>query len=203
MIDTPGGSTASQRERMLAGEPYDARDPELLALAHRARALLARFNATASTDAEGRASLLSSLLGSVGEGVWIEPPFFCDYGAHVTIGAETFLNVNCVLLDSAEIHIGANTMLGPGVQLLTAFHPLRAEERVIAPASRTPGAAPYRTRAAPIHIGDACWIGAGCLVMPGVTIGRGTTIGAGSIVTRDVPSGVLAFGQPCRVRREL
>jgi maltose O-acetyltransferase len=203
VIDTPDGSAASQRERMLAGEPYDARDPELLAMAHRARALLARFNASASTDADGRASLLASLLGAVGDGVWIEPPFFCDYGVHVTIGPETFLNVNCVLLDSAEIHIGANTMLGPGVQLLTAFHPLRADERVIAQASRAAGAAPYRTRAAPIRIGDGCWIGAGALVMPGVTIGDGVTIGAGSIVTRDVPAGVLAFGQPCRVRREL
>lgn len=203
MSDGPGGSAASNRERMLAGESYDARDPELLAMAHRARALLARFNASAPTDVEGRASLLASLLGGVGEGVWIEPPFFCDYGVHVAIGAETFLNVNCVLLDSAEIRIGANTMLGPGVQLLTAFHPLRAADRVVGVSSRTVGAAPYRTRAAPISIGDACWIGAGTLLMPGVTIGDGVTIGAGSIVTRDVPSGVLAFGQPCRVRREL
>ena len=203
MSDAAGGSAATERQRMLAGEPYDARDPDLLAMAHRARALLTRFNASASTDAEGRAALLASLLGSVGDGVWIEPPFFCDYGAHVAIGADTFLNVNCVLLDSAEIRIGANTMLGPGVQLLTAFHPLRAAERVVAGPSRSTGTAPYRTRAAPIRIGDACWIGAGTLVMPGVTIGDGTTIGAGSIVTRDIPPGVLAFGQPCRVRREL
>jgi maltose O-acetyltransferase len=193
----------TERERMLAGEPYNARDPELIEMAHRARALLARFHAMPSTDSEGRAALLASLLGGVGEAVWIEPPFFCDYGANVTIGAETFLNLNCVLLDSAEIRIGRNTMLGPGVQLLTPFHPLPARERVVAGATRAPDRAPYVTRAAPISIGDECWIGAGTLVMPGVTIGDGVTIGAGSIVTHDVPAGVLALGQPCRVRRTL
>jgi maltose O-acetyltransferase len=188
---------------MLAGEVYNSRDPELLALAHRARALLAEFNVTASTDSAGRETLLASLLGSAGPGVWIEPPFFCDYGAHVHIGANTFLNVNCVLLDAAEIHIGENTLLAPAVQLLTASHPLRAADRVIAGSPPTSGHAPYRTRAAPIRIGDNCWIGAGTLVMPGVTIGDNVTIGAGSIVTRDIPAGVLAFGQPCRVQREL
>jgi maltose O-acetyltransferase len=193
----------TERERMLSGEQYNARDPELVEMAHRARALLARFNATASTDAEGRTSLLRSLLRHVGEGVWIEPPFFCDYGANLSIGAETFLNVNCVLLDSAEIRIGRNTLLGPGVQLLTAHHPLAAPDRVRPGATRMPHSAPYVTQAAPIRIGDECWIGAGTLVMPGITIGDGVTIGAGSIVTRDIPAGVLAFGQPCSVRRPL
>jgi maltose O-acetyltransferase len=193
----------TERERMLAGEVYNSRDPELLTLAHRARALLARFNATASTDAAARERVLASLLGSVGPGVWIEPPFFCDYGAHVHIGANTFLNVNCVLLDAAEVRIGENTLLGPAVQLLTASHPLRAADRVIAGTTPDSGHAPYRTRAAPIRIGDNCWIGAGTLVMPGVTIGDDVTIGAGSLVTRDIPSGVLALGQPCRVQREL
>lgn len=193
----------AERERMLAGDVYDSRDPELLALAHRARALGAQFNRTASTDSAGRERLLASLLGSVGPGVWIEPPFFCDYGAHVHIGANTFLNVNCVLLDAAEIRIGEHTLLGPAVQLLTAFHPLRATDRVVTGTAPDSGQAPYRTQAAPIRIGDNCWIGAGTLVMPGVTIGDNVTIGAGSIVTRNIPSGVLAFGQPCRVQREL
>jgi maltose O-acetyltransferase len=186
---------------MLAGEFYDSRDPELLALAHRARALLAGYNASPSTDAAARRDLLVRLLGGVGEGVWIEPPFFCDYGAHVVIGPDSFVNVNAVFLDSAEIRVGARALLGPGVQLLTATHPLRAADRM--PPDPAPGRSPYRTRAAPIRIGDDVWIGAGTLVMPGVTIGDRVTIGAGSIVTHDIPSDVLAFGQPCRVQRAL
>ena len=194
---------SSEHDRMLAGEFYDSRDPDLLATAHRARALLAEYNASPSTDGARRHRLLSDLLGAVGEGVWIEPPFFCDYGPQIAIGANTFVNVNCVFLDSARITIGANGLLGPGVQLLTAFHPLRAAERL--PSGWTPasGHSPYRTHAAPIRIGDNVWIGAGTLVMPGVTIGDNVTIGAGSLVTSDVPSDVLAFGQPCRVQRQL
>jgi maltose O-acetyltransferase len=193
----------SERDRMLAGEFYDSRDPELVAMAHRARALLAEYNASASTDGAARHALLARLLGAVGEGVWIEPPFFCDYGAQIAIGPDSFVNVNAVFLDSAEIRVGARALLGPGVQLLTATHPPRAADRL--PAAGTPpsGRSPYRTRAAPIRIGDDVWIGAGTLVMPGVTIGDRVTIGAGSVVTHDIPSDVLAFGQPCRVQRAL
>jgi maltose O-acetyltransferase len=193
----------TERERMLAGEFYEPRDPELLALAHRARALLARFGATPSTDGEGRRALLEELLGEVGPGVWVEPPFFCDYGAHVAIGAHTFANVGCVLLDSAPIRIGARGLLGPGVQLLTATHPASAAERRVPGWTPESGRAPYRTRAAPITIGDDVWLGAGTIVLAGVTIGDNVTVGAGSVVTRDLPSGVLAHGSPCRVRRRL
>ncbi|MDB4893688.1 MAG: hypothetical protein JWL61_5543 [Gemmatimonadetes bacterium] len=194
---------SSEHDKMLAGEMYNTRDPDLLATAHRARALLAAYNATPSTDGDARITLLRQLLRSVGDGVWIEPPFFCDYGIQTEIGINTFINVNCVFLDSAEIHIGANGLIGPGVQLLTAFHPLRARERITPDWTPESGDSPFRTQAAPIHIGDRVWIGAATLVMPGVTIGDDTTIGAGSIVTADIPSGVLAFGQPCRVQREL
>jgi maltose O-acetyltransferase len=193
----------TERDRMRAGEFYNSRDAELLTRAHRARAMMAEYAATASTDAARRRALLTQLLGSVGEGVWIEPPFFVDYGAHVHIGANTFVNVNGIFLDSADIHIGANGLIGPGVQLLTAFHPLRAADRL------TPGwtlgspESPYRTQAAPIRIGDNVWLGAGSLVMPGVTIGDNVTIGAGSVVTKDIPSDVLAFGNPCHVQRAL
>lgn len=193
----------TERERMLRGEPYDTRDPELLALAHRARALLAQYVATPSTDSEARRDVLQRLLGSVGEEVWIETPFFCDYGAHVHIGPTTFVNTNCVFLDSAEIRIGANGLIAPGVQLLTATHPLRAAERIVPREERVGGRSPYRTHARPITIGDDVWIGAGTIVFPGVTIGDGVTIGAGSLVTTDIPSHVLAYGQPCRVRRNL
>ena len=186
---------------MLAGEPYNSRDPELLELAHHARAVLAKFAAAPSTDGALRRRLLDDLLGSVGDGVWIEPPFFCDYGAHTHIGAGSFVNVNCVFLDSAEIRIGENVLIGPGVQLLTVGHPVRADDRIIA--IDADSSAPYRTFARPITIGDRVWLGAGTIVLPGVTIGEGTTIGAASLVTHDIPPSCLAFGQPCEVRREL
>lgn len=191
----------TNRERMLAGELYDTRDPELLAMAHRARELLAAFAAIPSVHGERRAMVLKSLLARVDDGVWIEPPFFCDYGSHVAIGANTFVNVNCVFLDSAPIEIGANCLIGPGVQLLTATHPLRADDRIVR--DRKPNESPYRSSAAPIRIGDNVWLGAATLVMPGVTIGDNTTIGAGSVVTHDVPADSLAFGNPCRVQRRL
>src|SRR5689334_22960094 len=121
----------SNREKMLAGEFYDTRDPELLTMAHRARELLAAFAAIPSVHGDRRRIVLTALLGKLGDGVWIEPPFFCDYGTQISIGANTFVNVNCVFLDSATIEIGANGLIGPGVQLLTATHPVRADERIV------------------------------------------------------------------------
>ena len=188
---------------MLGGELYDSRDAALLATAHKARALLARFTACPSADAVQRRALLEELLGGLGADVWIEPPFFCDYGENVTIGANSFVNVNCIFLDSAEIRIGANALIGPGVQLLTASHPLRAAERIVAPEHRAADKSTYRTFAKPIRIGDNAWIGAGTIVLPGVTIGDNVTIGAGSVVTSDISSDVLALGHPCRVVRSL
>ncbi len=193
--------STTERERMLRGEPYNSRDPDLLALAHRARRLCATFAALPSTDSLQRTAILQELLGSVGDDVWIEPPFFCDYGAHITIGNRSFINVNCVLLDSAVIRVGNNTLLAPGVQLLTATHPVREQERIVAPADRKAGEAAYRTSARPITIGNNVWIGANTVVLPGVDIGDNTVIGAGSVVTSNIPSDVLAFGQPCRVQR--
>jgi maltose O-acetyltransferase len=119
------------------------------------------------------------------------------------IGAQTFVNTNCVFLDSAEIRIGANVLIGPGVQLLTVSHPLRAPDRVVPLSATGAQTAPYRTHARPITIGDQVWLGAGSIVLPGVTIGAGTTIGAFSLVTEDIPPDCLALGQPCRMQREL
>lgn len=185
---------------MLQGEPYNSRDPELLALAHRARALLRRYNASESTDGDGRRALLGELLGSVGEDVWIEPPFFCEYGAHIHMGSRSFIHVNAVLLDSAEIRIGDDTLIGPGAQIITATHPLDPSERLLANWTRDSGRAPYWTSALPITIGSRVWIGAGTILTPGVTIGDNSVIGAGSVVTRDIPADCVAYGQPCRVR---
>jgi maltose O-acetyltransferase len=194
----------TERERMLAGDEYNSRDPELIAIAGRARALLKQFNASLATDGAGRHALLVQLLGHVDSSVWIEPPFFVDYGAQVRIGAHTFVNVNCVFLDSAPIDIGENVLIGPAVQLLTVSHPPNARERLRTVSS--PGAAdvsPHRTYARPIAIGNNAWIGAGAIVLPGVSIGANSTVGAGSVVTRDVPPDVLAVGNPCRVVRDL
>jgi maltose O-acetyltransferase len=189
------------REGMALGEPYDSRAPALLEQARRARALLAEYNTSAATETDRRRAILEALLGRVAPGVWIEPPFFCDYGSQIAIGRDTFVNVNNVFLDAAPITIGDSSLIGPAVQILTATHPLRAADRI-----RTaiePGTAPYVTFARPIQIGNRVWLGAGAIVLPGVTIGDDVTVGAGSVVTKDLPAGVLAVGNPCRVIREL
>lgn len=194
---------ATEREKMLAGEEYNGRDSELLAIARGARALLTQLNATPAAPADVRLPLLRQLLGAAEEDVWIESPFYCDYGENIYIGKHTFINMNCVFLDSAEIQIGEDVLIGPNVQLYTVFHPLRAPERISPSGAAGSNRARYRCRAKPIQIGNRAWIGGSTIVMPGVTIGADTTIGAGSIVTQDIPSGVLAFGQPCRVRQQL
>ena len=182
---------------------YDPRDETLLAKAHRARRLIAEFTSLPSVDASQRRSILVQLLGDAGDGVWIEPPFFCEYGANLYIGPHSFVNVNCVFLDAAEIRVGRNTLIGPGVQVLTVSHPLRARDRVVSAEDRASGSGPYVAHASPIRIGDNVWIGGGTIVLPGVSIGDNVTIGAGSVVTSDIPADSLAFGQPCRVQRSL
>jgi maltose O-acetyltransferase len=191
----------TEREKMLAGEPYQSRDPELLALYHRTKALLQTFASTASTDTAGKQEILRSIFGSVGSRVWIESPFACDYGVNIRIGDDCFINYNCVFLDSHQITIGNNVLIGPAVQLYTAGHPLLADERIIWDEKETERR--YVTRALPISIGDRAWIGGGAIVMPGVKIGSGTTVGAGSVVTKDIPEGCFAAGNPCRVIRAL
>ena len=188
---------------MLAGESYNARDEELLAAAFRARSLLSDFASRPATDVVQRHAILEQLLGEAGEEIWIEPPFFCDYGMNIYIGSQTFVNANCVFLDAAEIRIGANSLIGPAVQLLTASHPLRAADRIVPMHKRATGRSPYNTHALPIRIGDNVWLGGGTIVLPGITIGDNATIGAGSVVTKDIPADVLAFGNPCRVQRSL
>jgi maltose O-acetyltransferase len=180
------------RERMLAGAPYNAVDPELDAMHLRARRLLDRFNTTPAEAADERRALLGELFGAVGPGAEVRPPFFCDYGAHITAGERLFMNYDCVILDCNEVQIGDRVLFGPKVQVYTATHPLRPEER----------AAGWEM-AHPITIGDDVWIGGGAIICPGVTIGKGSTIGAGSVVTRDIPPRVFAAGNPCRIIHEL
>jgi maltose O-acetyltransferase len=180
------------KERMLRGEPYLADDPELAADRARAQGLLARFNATDPADRELQDRLLRELLGEVGEGVFVRPTFRCDYGRYISIGAGTFVNFDCVMLDVAPISIGAACQIATAVQLLTPTHPIDPEPR------RRGWEA-----AEPITIGDNVWLGGGAIVCPGVTIGENTVVGAGAVVTRDLPAGVVAFGNPARISREI
>ncbi len=171
---------------MLAGELYRADDPELQAGLCRAAGLQRRFN----TDADP--AVLRELGGSVGEDVEVRPPLYVDYGSHVTIGPRTFLNYGVVLLDVAPITIGADVQIGPGVQLLTPTHPLDAELR----------RAKWEA-GKPVTVHDNVWLGGGVIVCPGVTIGADTVVGAGAVVTRDLPPGVVAVGNPARVVKTL
>ena len=181
----------SEREKMLAGELYDPLDPELARARERARDLCQDLNATRERDQEARRRILKELLGKGGESVWMQPPFFCDYGSNIFLGTRVFFNFNCVVLDVCLVKIGDYTLLGPAVQIYTATHPLNAQLR--------------RTQefAKPIEIGSDVWIGGGAILCPGVKIGARSVIGAGSVVTRDIPDGVLAYGSPAKVIKPL
>ncbi|SFE26918.1 sugar O-acetyltransferase [Paracidovorax konjaci] len=180
----------TEKQKMLAGELYHAGDPELQADLAAAQRWMARYNdaaARGALDAPARLRLLAEGLGSVGEGTVVRPPFHCDYGFNIHLGAGVFLNFNCVVLDVVEVRIGDGTQIGPGVQILAADHPRDA-------ATRATGAEFGR----PVHIGRDVWIGGGAILLPGVTVGDGALIGAGSVVTRDVPAGATVAGNPAR-----
>lgn len=182
----------TEREKMLAGELYDAMDPELVALRQRARRLTRAYNDSDAAEEARRAELLQELLGQVGTKTWIEPPFHCDYGGNIRLGARVFINFHCTILDCNLVTVGDDASFGPGVHIYAATHPLDPDERIKGP-----------ELARPVTIGAKAWIGGGAIILPGVTIGEGSTIGAGSVVTRDVPAYVLAAGNPCRVIRPL
>jgi len=180
------------KERMLRGELYSADDVDLPADFRRAPEILDRYNRSASTEQELRDRLLRELLGECGEGVHIRPPFHLEFGTRVSIGAGTFFNYDCLMLDVAPITIGAACQLATRVQLLTATHPIDPEPRRIGWES-----------AEPIAIADNVWLGGGVIVCPGVSIGQDTVVGAGAVVTKDLPAGVVAAGVPARILREI
>jgi maltose O-acetyltransferase len=182
----------NMRDRMLAGELYLADDPDLARDARRAASLTHRLNTADPTDDALRHALLTELLGSFGPGSEIRPPFRCDYGYQTFVGARTFANFGLICLDVATVTIGDDVQMGPNVQLLTALHPVAAEPR----------RAKWEA-AKPIGIGHNVWLGGGVIVLPGVTIGDDTVVGAGAVVNRDLPSGVVAVGNPARVIREV
>jgi maltose O-acetyltransferase len=193
----------TEREKMLAGEQYNCHDAELQQMAVEARRRVAAFCATDPGDGPQRFRLLEQIFGRVEPGVHIEPPFYADFGVHTTIGQDTFINVNCVIVDDAPITIGRRVLLGPAVQLITAMHPLRVSERRTPRADVAAGSAAWRTMTAPVTIGDDVWLGSGVIILPGVTVGARSTVAAGAVVTRDVPPDSLAAGTPATVIRDL
>ena len=181
----------TEREKMLAGELYDALDPELAAMRERARDLCWTLNATREHEADARRGILRDLFAAGGDTVWMQPPFFCDYGSHIELGERVFFNFNCVVLDVCRVRVGDFTLFGPAVQIYTPLHPLDAALRR------------REEYGKPVEIGSDVWVGGGAIILPGVRIGSRAVIGAGSVVTRDVPEDVFAAGNPCRVIREL
>jgi maltose O-acetyltransferase len=180
------------KDRMLRGELYIADDEDLAADFAHAQDLLARYNATAHAEQEERDAILRSLLGDVGERVVVRPPFRCEYGTPITVGADTFVNYDCLMLDVAPITIGSACQLATRVQLLTPTHPIDPGPRRIGWES-----------AEPITLGDNVWLSGGVIVCPGVTIGDDTVVAAGAVVSRDLPAGVVAMGVPARIVREI
>jgi maltose O-acetyltransferase len=187
---TPDGRT--NYERMLAGDQYVAEDPDIVRGGNRASVLSAQYNALAGDDHAGRGKILRELLGSIGEGSVIRPPFHCDYGFQTHIGSRTFANWGLIALDVARITIGDDVQIGPNVQLLTATHPIEPEPRRL----KWEGSKP-------ITLGNNVWLGGGVIVCPGVTIGENTVVGAGAVVVRDLPANVVAVGNPARILKKI
>jgi maltose O-acetyltransferase len=181
----------TEREKMLAGELYDPLDPELVAARERARNLCQDLNATREADQAERRRILQELLRAGGDDVWIQPPFYCDYGSNIHLGRKCYFNFNCVVLDVSTVRIGDHTLFGPGVHVYTATHPMDHEQR--------------RTQefGKPVEIGSDVWVGGAAIICPGVTIGSRSIIGAGSVVTRNIPNDTFAAGNPCRIIRKL
>jgi maltose O-acetyltransferase len=182
----------SEKEKMLSGEMYDPLDPQLAEERIQTRLLIKALNDSREDAVEERAGILKKLIPYSEAGLWIQPPFYCDYGSNIFVGEKVFFNFNCVVLDVMAVHIGARSMFGPNVQIYTATHPLDPEER-----------SSGKEYAKPIVIGDDVWIGGSAVICPGVSIGDRSVIGAGSVVTKDIPPDVFAAGNPCKVIKNI
>lgn len=181
------------RSRMEAGKIYDPGDETILKEQFGCLEKLYDFNATRPSEMEKREKLLKEMFGSIGEGCYIEPPFHANWGGkHVYMGKGVYANFNLTLVDDGNIYIGDYVMFGPNVTIATAGHPVEPHLRQ--------RALQYN---ADIHIGNNVWIGAAAVILPGVSIGDNSVIGAGSVVTKDIPEGVVAVGNPCRVLRKI
>jgi len=183
----------TEKEKMITGLAYQANDPQLVELRATVRKKLGPYNQVGIHKTDDQLQMLKNILGKMGDGSWIEPPFYCDYGFNITVGNDFYMNFDGVILDVAPVIIGNNVMCGPKVQLLTATHSIDAQVRNFSGTEL----------GKPIIIGNRVWIGAGVIVCPGVSIGDETVIGAGSVVTRDVPPRVFAAGNPCKVIKHI
>jgi maltose O-acetyltransferase len=181
----------TERDKMLAGELYNPLDADLVLARERARDLCRTLNQTGESEHELRRGLLSDLFAAGGDTVWMQPPFYCDYGSNIYLGTRVFFNFNCIVLDVCEVRIGDYTLFGPGVQILTPIHPFNAALRR------------EQESGTPVEIGADVWVGGGALILAGVHVGSRAVIGAGSVVTRDIPAGVFAAGNPSRVIRDI
>ncbi|KAJ5670738.1 uncharacterized protein N7477_006101 [Penicillium maclennaniae] len=196
--DLPGVPMCDDYEKMISGMLYNPLLPRLVEGRHRCRILTSDYNRldprTVSFDkiAEARFDLLQKLVGRVGEGTFVEPPFRPDYGCNVVIGRDCFLNWNCTILDTSLVIIGDRVQMGPNVGIFTAGHETSVLSR-----------RKFVEFGHAVKIGDDCWIGGNVVILPGVTIGEGCTIGAGSVVTKDIPPFSVAVGNPCKVRKTI
>lgn len=179
----------TEKEKMISGEMYDATDGELFKQRTACRLILNELNASLAHEDSKRKELIDRLLQRESEDVCIQPPFYCDYGFNINFGKNVFLNFNCVILDCAKVNIGDNTFIGPNVQIYTPLHPMDSKERKT-----------WLEYAKEVSIGNDCWIGGSVIILPGVKIGDNCVIGAGSVVTKDIPSNSVAFGNPAKVK---
>lgn len=184
---------ATEREKMLSGELYDSGDHDLVAERFACRILTKQYNDSAPDEEEKRNEILKKLLEKKGDKVNIEPPFRCDYGNNITIGDRTYMNFDTIILDCAKVTIGEDCLFGPGCKIITATHPMDYKIR------KNFG----KELAKEIKIGNDCFFGAGCIILPGVTIGNNVVVGAGSVVTKDVPSGIVVCGNPAKYLKDL
>lgn len=191
----------SERDKMLSGELYDGGDPELLERWHKAKNLTRDYNQCDSDDLNSKEVILRDLLGGRGQNLWIVAPFYVDYGNNIYFGNNCEVNMNCIFLDDNKITIGDNALIAPNVNIYTAFHPTNAIDRFGEP--KKDGSFEFcKTQSAPVTIGNNVWIGGSVVIMPGVEIGDNVVIGAGSVVTKDIPSNKIAYGNPCQIIKE-
>ena len=182
----------TEKEKMLAGELYQAGDPELVADRLKARKLVKILNDSDPEDTEYRVSLIRKIFGKAGKNFWVEPPFFCDYGTNIEVGDDVFFNFNCVVLDVVKVTLGDRVLVAPNVQFYPATHPLEAKPR-----------GEMWEYGKPITIGNDVWIGGSAVICPGVTIGERTVIAAGAVVTKSFPADVVIGGNPAKVIKHL
>ena len=182
----------TEKAKMLSGELYNPNDPVLVAERHKARILFQKINQLSDDDKKERNGLFKELLSNAGKGLWVEPPFFCDYGYNIHTGKNVFFNFNCVVLDVMKVEIGNQVLIGPNVQIYTATHPLDAKTRNS-----------WLEYAKPVSIGNNVWIGGGAIIYPGVSIGDGVVIAGGAVVTKSVPDNAVVGGNPAKIIKEI